>query len=67
MLYLTCTKITSVDVAHYGVSHAKYWVSVDCRSRFITEIVEIVRNKKSFVDTEIRRDAKFLLLVRRMA
>ena len=45
MLCLTCTKITSVDLAHYGESRAKYWVSVDCRTRFITEIVEIVRNK----------------------
>ena len=30
MLYLTCTTITSVDLAHYGVSPAKDWVSVDC-------------------------------------
>ena len=30
MLYLTCTTITSVDLAHYGVSRAKDWVSVDC-------------------------------------
>ena len=29
MLYLTCTTITSVDQAHYGVSRAKDWVSVD--------------------------------------
>ena len=29
MLYLTCTTITSVDLAHYGVSRAKDWVSVD--------------------------------------
>ena len=28
MLYLTCTTITSVDLAHYGVSRAKDWVSV---------------------------------------
>ena len=28
-LYLTCTTITSVDLAHYGVSRAKNWVSVD--------------------------------------
>ena len=35
MLYLTCTTITSVDVALYVVSHAKDWVSVDCgTSRF---------------------------------
>ena len=30
MLYLTCTMIFSVDLAHYGVSRAKDWVSVDC-------------------------------------
>ena len=23
--YLSCTKISSVDLAHYGVSHAKDW------------------------------------------
>ena len=30
MLYLTCTILTSVDFAHYGVSRAEDWVSVDC-------------------------------------
>ena len=30
MLYLTCTTITSVDLAHYGVSRSKDSVSVDC-------------------------------------
>ena len=29
MLYLTCTVISSVDLAHYGLSRAKDWVSVD--------------------------------------
>ena len=33
MLYLTCTTITSVDLAHYGVSRAKGWVSVDCGTK----------------------------------
>ena len=28
MLCLTCTTITSIDLAHYGVSRAKDWVSV---------------------------------------
>ena len=28
--YLTCTAITSVDLAHNGESRAKDWVSVDC-------------------------------------
>ena len=30
MLYLICTMISSVDLAQYGVSPAKDWVSVDC-------------------------------------
>ena len=30
MLSLTCTIISSVDLAHHGVSRAKGWVSVDC-------------------------------------
>ena len=30
MLYLTCITITSVDLAYYGVSRVKDWVSVDC-------------------------------------
>ena len=33
MLYLTCTTITSVGLAHYGVSRAKDWVSVDCGTK----------------------------------
>ena len=30
----TCTMISSVDLAHYRVAHAKDWVSVDCGTRF---------------------------------
>ena len=30
ILYITCTMISSVDLAHYGVSSAKDWVSVEC-------------------------------------
>ena len=30
MLYLTCTTITSVDLARSGIFRAKDWVSVDC-------------------------------------
>ena len=36
MLYLTCTMISSVDFAHYRVSPAKDWVSVDCGTSHIT-------------------------------
>ena len=35
MLYLTCTMISSVNLAHYGVSRAKGWVSVDCGTKHI--------------------------------
>ena len=35
MLYLTCTTITNVDLAHYGVSRARNWVSVDCGTNWI--------------------------------
>ena len=30
MLYLTCTMISSVDLAHYGISRATVWVSENC-------------------------------------
>ena len=30
MLYLTCTMISRVDLAHDGVSRAKNWVPMDC-------------------------------------
>ena len=30
MLYLACIMVSSVDLAQYGVSRAKDWVSVDC-------------------------------------
>ena len=35
MLYLTCTMISSVDLAYYRVSRAKDWVSVDCGTRIL--------------------------------
>ena len=35
MLYLACTTITSIDLAHYGVSRAKDWVSVKCGTTLI--------------------------------
>ena len=40
MLYLTGTTITSVDLAHYEVSRAKDWVSVDCGTRIKNENVQ---------------------------
>ena len=44
MLYLTCTTITSVDLAHYRVSRAKDWVSVDCGTMYVS----IVNIRKYF-------------------
>ena len=35
MFYLTCTIISSVDLAHYGVSCAKDWVFVDFCNKVI--------------------------------
>ena len=42
MLYLTCTTITSVDLAHYGVSRAKDWVSVYCGTNLLGVAVALV-------------------------
>ena len=36
MLYYTCTTLTSVDLAHYGVYRAKDLVSVDCGTNNFT-------------------------------
>ena len=36
LLYLTCPTITSVDLAHYGVSRAKDWVAVDCGTIYLS-------------------------------
>ena len=30
MLYLSCTRITNVDLAQYGVALAEDWISVEC-------------------------------------
>ena len=32
MLYLTCTMVSSEDLAQYGVSRSKDWVSVGCET-----------------------------------
>ena len=44
MLYLTFTMIFSVDLAHYGVSRAKDWVSVDCSTSKIRLLAMKVQN-----------------------
>ena len=35
MLYLNCTTISSVDLAEYGLSLAKDWVSQECGTNII--------------------------------
>ena len=38
IIYLTCTTITSLDLAHYGVSRAEDWVSVNCGTNMYCEV-----------------------------
>ena len=35
MFYLTFTMMSSVDLAHYGVSRNKDWVSVDRDTKYV--------------------------------
>ena len=51
MLYLTCTTITSIDLAHYGVSRAKDWVSVKCGT--ISIIIRIYNTYFLFVKRNV--------------
>ena len=39
MLYLTCTMISSVDLAHLEVTSAKDWVSMDCGTNTVKKIL----------------------------
>ena len=39
MLYLTCTMISSVDLAHLEVTRAKDWVSMDCGTNTVKKIL----------------------------
>ena len=50
MLYLTCTMISSVDLAHNGVACAKDWVSnsVNCGTRFLS-ISKILMQKRKVI------------------
>ena len=41
MLYLTCTTISGVDLAQYGVSLAKDWVSVESGTSSHRELMPV--------------------------
>ena len=58
MLYLTCTTITSIDLAHYRVSRAKDWVSVKCGTKwdFSAFKMKIISIRKCIVDTDVIND-----------
>ena len=38
VLYLTCTMISSVDLARYRVFSGKDWVSVDCGTIYLNTV-----------------------------
>ena len=42
MLYLTCTIISSEDLAHYGVSRIKDWISGDCGTRRVIPLNRLI-------------------------
>ena len=56
MLYLTCTIITSVDLAHYGISRAKDWVSVDCGTSVSVLLLNARTALKSLLRTSERNN-----------
>ena len=60
MLYLTCTTITSVDLAHYRKSRAKDWVSVDCGTNYNILTVFKLLGEDGFhiEDDKMRKSAK---------
>ena len=64
MLYLTCTMISSVDLAHYGVSRAKnYWVSVGCGTKYSR--LSLSRNRRGHhkhYEISVLRHIRFVIL-----
>ena len=54
MLYLTCTMISSVDLAHYGVSHVKDWVSGDCGTSIPRVDCAVLTSGPTFVEKFLR-------------
>ena len=60
MLYLACTTITSIDLAHYGVSRAKDWVSVKCGT------ILCFRNEEEALQPMSTRNKEHLQLAKAM-
>ena len=54
--YLTCTMISSVDIAYYGVSRAKDWVSVNCCTIFF--IHPAAKSRRALQIKAVRRHIK---------
>ena len=57
MLYLTCTTITSVGLAHYGVSRVKDWVSGDCGTIPVKYASKLICRRSSMMGC--KNDASF--------
>ena len=65
MLYLTCTTITSVDLAHYGVSRAKDWVSVDCGTKVFIVHSDLNRSVRNIFGMMSERGSIFSVWMRK--
>ena len=59
MLYLTCTMISRVDLAHYRESHATDWVSVDCGKSAVVSYVRFCLGHRQCRMGEAQHSAEF--------
>ena len=61
MLYLACTTISGVDLAQYGVSLAKDWVSVKCGTSYNVVYFEKKKKKKKLIKEHSPCIIRFLI------
>ena len=54
MLYLTCTTISSVDLAHYAISRAQDWVSVDFGTSTLTSTSSLATDLYSIYPSKLQ-------------
>ena len=67
MFYLTCTMISSVDLAQYRVSRAKDWVSVDCGTSCRSILpLESQSIKWSNIDYDMTYSSRQIIILRRL-